>query len=664
MVAQDFTRHFDPAYLSNGLIGIRPGPNPLAQTPTAVSGFVDRYIPYEMQALSPAPYPLMTDLVLNGLSLLQRPDLVSLRRQSLDIATGELLTQMIFVPGPARFELEVLQFASRSVPALLCQQVRITPASNVSASIVAQIGTRGVPGTVSQDRPPEQTAIDLAIGFRSQGGLAEIGAAVMVLPEPGIEKTDQLLSTDEGVTRFYRLNGKGGQTCHFDTVAAMVSNYYHPEPYLESIRIASWGAVLGLDLLRRQNRAAWSELWQSRVKVTGDPESQKVLDASFFYLHSSLSPSAQTGMPPFGLSQTRAYYGHSFWDTESWSLLPVVLASPPAAKALLEFRRGSLGLARKLADLYGYRGAQFPWEAAPVGGFESTPTFAATGWEEQHITPDVALGFWEYQVATGDAEFLQRATWPVLEAVAEWIVSRGIFTPRGFEIHHIMGPDEGLPNVNNDAYVNLACKMALQAATTCAAKVGMTAPPEWSRVARQMYLPIDRQRNVILPCDNPPQGRNYPTGGLAMLTLHDPPLSEELIKNTFDYQQEIRAHRPPAIGFAEAALAATAAWLGYRSKARRLFQASWRADWMEPFGMLKEAPVETYGCFLTNCGSLLQTVMLGFTGLRIREGNWAAYPAILPDGWSRIEIDRLWIRGKAYRLVAENGRNAVVSGDR
>lgn len=656
MAAQDFSHHFDPAYLSNGLIGIRPGPNPLAQAPTAVSGFVYRHIPYQMQALSPAPYPLMLDLEVNGVRLLERPDLVKVRRQALDMATGELLTQMNFAAGNTHFQIEVLQFASRSVPALICQEVRITPSSNVRAVVTAQIGTKGVPGTVYREHPPAQTEIDLVMGFRSHGNLSKLGAAIVVIPQPGVERTGEQFSIDEGVVRQFRLDGKGGQTYRFRTIAAMVSEFYHPEPDLESIRMANWGATLGFDLLRRQNRESWEELWKSRVKITGDAESQKVLDASFFYLHSSLNPSDMTGMPPFGLSQTRAYYGHSFWDTESWSLLPVMMASPATAKSLLEFRRRSLPYAKKLAALYGYQGAQFPWEAAPVGGFESTPTFAGTGWEEQHITPDVALGFWEYQIAAGDEDFLKQATWPVLKAVANWITSRGVYTSRGFEIHHIMGPDEGLPNVNNDAYVNLISKMVLEAATSCAAKAGEMAPPAWRRAARLMFLPVDHARNIMLPCDHPPQGKDYPIGGLDMLTVHDPPISQDLLRNTFNYGEPFRARRPPSIGFATAATAATAAFLGYSGKARDLFQTAWRNDWIEPFGMLKEAPSETYGCFLTNCGSLLQTAMLGFTGLRIREKDWRAYPASLPDGWSRIEIDRVWVRGEPKQLIAEDGK--------
>jgi protein-glucosylgalactosylhydroxylysine glucosidase len=661
IVVTDFSHRFNPAYLSNGLIGIRPGPNPLAQAPTAVSGFVRSSVPYQMQALSPAPYPLMVNIEINGESLLERPELVKILRQELDMATGELATEMTFTAGGASWALRVLQFASRSIPALLCQEIRITPSATTSASIIAQIGIEGVPGTVYRTRPPQGTAIDLVLGFRSD--LSKLGVAVVVQPRAGIERTEQVSQTDGGISRRYDVRGSAGEAYRFQTIAAMVSEFYHPEPELEAIRMANWGAVLGFDSLRRQNRARWSDLWQSRVKVLGDAGSQKVLDASFFYLHSSLNPSDMTGMAPFGLSQTRYYYGHSFWDTETWSLLPVTLASPQTGKALLEFRRRSLPYAKKLAVLYGYRGAQFPWEAAPVGGFGVTPTFAATGWEEQHVTPDVALGFWEYQMAAGDEAFLKQATWPVLKAVAQWIASRGIFTNRGFEIRHIMGPDEGLPNVNNDAYVNLISKMVLEAATRCAAEVGAKPSPIWQQAAERMYVPIDAVKNIVLPCDHPPEGRNYPIDGLDMLTVHDPPISRELMRSTFAYEETLRAERPPSIGFATAAVAATAAWLGHRDRARALFEASWRDDWIEPFGMIKEAPVETYGCFLTTCGSLLQTALLGFTGLRIREKDWRAYPAILPQGWSRIEVDRIWVRGKAKRLIAENGQPARLLGE-
>ena len=414
--------------------------------------------------------------------------------------------------------------------------------------------------------------------------------------------------------------------------------------------------MIGFDELREKNREAWSDLWQSRVKVTADNDSQRVLDAAFFYLHSSLHASTLTGMPPFGLSQHEHYYGHSFWDTESWSLLPVTLASPETGRALLEFRLRSLEWAKREAALYGYRGAQFPWEAAGSSGFETTPTFAATGWAEQHVTPDVALGFWEYQLATNDQEFLRDGTWPVLKAVAQWIESRVVRTRRGFEIQHIMGPDEGVINVNNDAYVNLICKMVLAAAIRCGQLVGEAVPGSWATIQNELVLPLDESSNVLQPYDNAPSGQ---AGFLDCLTVHDAPISLDILRNTYRREESLRQAKPSfIIGFAADAIAATAAFLSDKRRAAELFDASWKSSWLQPFGMIREVPTQDYGCFLTDFGSLLQTAMLGFTGLRIKEGDWRKYPAALPAGWSRIEIDRIWIRGETKRVVALDGAPA------
>ena len=669
-LAEDFSKVFDPAYLSNGLIGIRPGPNPLARAQTCTSGFDFVHPAHKVECLSPGPYPLQTDIRVGGVSLLKRPELVKIRRQTLDTATGELLTQMEFTPSAGvRFDLEILQFASRSVPSLVCQQIRVIPSADTEIEFVPTIDSTGVPGRIDFTQAPERTQIDLVAGFESAGGLSKLGIALWILTPEGQPQKQPSSSTDSRVARSYTLKARSNEPTRFQTIAAAVSDLYHPEPPLEAIRMASWGTLLGFDTLRAQNRAAWAELWKSRVKVTGDADAQRVLDAAFFYLHSSLHSSTRTGMPPFGLSQSAYYYGHSFWDTETWSLLPITLAAPATAKSLLEFRLRGLDYAQRLAALYGYRGAQFPWEASPIKGFETTPTFAGTGWGEQHVTPDVALGFWEYQLATNDQNFLRDASWPVLRAVAEWIESRGTFTNRGFEIQNIMGPAEDVPNVTNVSYMNLACKMVLSAAIRCAQLAGAAAPNSWSKIRDAFVLPIDKSKNIMLPYDNPPAPSNpaYSTGNLDMLALHDPPLPPELLRSTHDAEELIRRQRAAAaaktqpdfiIGFADAALSATAAFLGEKRAALEHFHSSWKSVWLEPFGMIRETPGQDYGCFLTNYGSLLQTAMLGFTGLRVAEGDWRKYPASLPAGWSKIEIDRIFVRGEAKRLVATDGAHA------
>ncbi|HVN04114.1 MAG TPA: hypothetical protein VMT86_06830 [Bryobacteraceae bacterium] len=644
----DFSAELDPAYLSNGLIGIRPGPNPLAPAATAISGYVYRHPVHRVESLAPAPYPLATDVVAGGASLLEHSERLTPRRQSLDMATGELLTEMDFEPKPGlRVAISVLQFASRSTPALLCQEIALTCDSAVTVRLAPQIATRGVPGRAAGSAPPQGTReIDAVLRWESDGGRSQLGSALAVVAGSGFRRDGSAYAAEIGPRRAIKLR----------TIASMVSSFYHPEPELQAIRMASWGRMLGFERLREQNREEWGSLWKSRVRIDADAASQRALDAAFFYVHSSVHASNQTGMPPFGLSQTEHYLGHSFWDTETWSLLPVLLASPEAAKSLLEFRVRGLAAARKIASLYGYRGAQFPWEAAQTDGSEVTPAFADTGWSEQHVVPDVALAFWQYQMAAGDPDFLHDATWPVLKAVAEWIESRGRFTERGYEIRNIMGPNEGVNNVDNNAYVNAGCAAALTAAVRCAGLIGYPAPGNWNRIASALVFPRDARSGALVAYEGCPQDA-FPD--LSFLLPFEPPLPPGALERTFAvFKQRQREYM---IGFATAGVAAGAAFLGDRKMAAELFELSWRPFWMAPFGMIKEAESQNYGCFLTDFGAMLQAVLVGFTGLRIGEGDWAKYPAALPAGWNAIEVDRIWVRGEPKRLVAADGRKAQLT---
>src|SRR5262249_12236110 len=97
-VVEDFSKAFDPAYLSNGLISIRPDPNPLIRAQTYISGFDFEHPTHKMECLSPAPYPLETDIRIKHASLLKSRDLVKVQRQTLDTNCGELITQLEFAP--------------------------------------------------------------------------------------------------------------------------------------------------------------------------------------------------------------------------------------------------------------------------------------------------------------------------------------------------------------------------------------------------------------------------------------------------------------------------------------------------------------------------------------------------------------------------------------
>jgi trehalose/maltose hydrolase-like predicted phosphorylase len=671
LVAQHFDTDFDVASISNGFIGIRPGPNPLiaitslpsgfAHKPgarplaTVVAGFVRSHPVYGVETWAPAPYPLALDIRVGRVSMQALPDSVQVLSQSLDMSNGELETEMTMTAGTVKVGIRVIQFASRSAPSLLCQRVLLTPSADTTLELETRIDSTGLPGgsTVCRDHAPargyrEEEETDRVMGLRTDR--SKLGIALAVSPQSWLVRH---------ATGNYSIEGKAGQTYAFDEVAALVPEFYHPDPDLQAIRLARWGKLLGFDELRRQNQEIWAELWKSRIEIDGDPADQRALDTAFFYLHANSHPDSRLAVPPYGLSQYDVnFQGHILWDMDSFIFTAALLTSPQTAKGMMEFRLRGLDGARKKAASFGYQGAQYPWEAATDGTEACFPIYN-TGWEEVHIVPDVAIAIWEYQTATQDQEFLRRGTWPVLQAVAEWIASRGYFTARGYEIAHVTGPDEGVPNMKNGTYTNGACKLAMKAAIDCAHLVGVTPPEVWERIEREIVIPLDAQKKIVIPYDGATPGNHYSHGSLQFLFLHGLPVSVDLFRNTYEFEQS--PDRICDSGFGCPPSAAAAAFFGDRHRAAEIFRATWQHNWIEPYGLTREYRPFADGSYVTNYGSLLMAAMLGFTGLRISDGDWAQYPAILPEGWTRITLDRVWIKGKPMKVIAENGKRAVIT---
>jgi protein-glucosylgalactosylhydroxylysine glucosidase len=624
---------FASAYLGNGFIGVRPGPNPLLNAKTVVGGFVAAYhdgsMPFECYAL--APYPLETDILASGMSMLANPQRVTVDSQTIDMSTGELLTTMVYRPTHGvDIHVEVMQFASRTTPSLLCQEIVLSSSTHVEAEI----------------RLKDKSGLHHS---RNTLGIA--------LTTPSQQKFDL-----------------GNNTKHrFHVTAAMVCEFYHPEPRMQALRLAGWAKMLGFKKLREQNRAAWSDLWKGRVKVLGDPDAQRALDVAFFYMHSSAHPACRTGIPPFGLSQYKDYEGHVFWDMDHWVLHAVLPISPPAAKAMLEFRSLGLPNAQNLASLYGLDGAQFPLQQGSNLSEVTIPS-SPTGWGMIFTPPVVALAFWEYVMATDDREYLRQSAWPVIREVAKWIESRGEFTFQGFEIRDVIGIDD-VGVQDNNSFNNVLCRMVMQAAIESAKRLGLDVPAIWERIRDSIVVAKDKGGTVVLrssPADPSHTGEPvYAPGMLQMLFWHDPSeygaITEELLRATYEHEEDVRRELPAhysnpvsekAPGFTAPPFAVCAAFYGDRKKAAEIFRYAWERYWVEPYGVSREYQNYHDGEYLMNHASLLQAAIFGFTGLRIRDGDWAKYPASLPAGWERIEIERIWVRGKPMRLIAEQGKKA------
>jgi protein-glucosylgalactosylhydroxylysine glucosidase len=79
-----------PAYISNGLIGLRVREVPLMAGMAIVSGVAGEHPERRIEAALPVPYPLAGDIAIDGVRLSDQPWAVTDMRQEYDFATGEL----------------------------------------------------------------------------------------------------------------------------------------------------------------------------------------------------------------------------------------------------------------------------------------------------------------------------------------------------------------------------------------------------------------------------------------------------------------------------------------------------------------------------------------------------------------------------------------------
>ena len=82
-----------PAYVSNGLIGLRVKEVPLSAGLTLLSGYTGEHPERRIEAAAIAPYPVAADISLGGIWLSDVPHQATKLEQSYDFSCGELTSQ-------------------------------------------------------------------------------------------------------------------------------------------------------------------------------------------------------------------------------------------------------------------------------------------------------------------------------------------------------------------------------------------------------------------------------------------------------------------------------------------------------------------------------------------------------------------------------------------
>ena len=315
----------------------------------------------------------------------------------------------------------------------------------------------------------EPTQLDEDLGaWRTEGtgkGVAMAGAASLLL-------ADAPLAPDRPfpLRWAWHWRSAAGQVAELDRLVAVARADTRADdpvpPALEALgrsRALGWRAVLAA------HEAAWEDRWTAgEVRLEGDDDLQRALRFAVYHLSSAANPGDdRVSIGARGLTGD-AYFGHVFWDTETY-LLPFYTAIwPEAARALLMYRFHTLPGARAKAARIGCKGALYAWESADTGE-ETTPERVVapdgvlvdilTGRMEHHVSADIAYAVWQYWRATGDDTFLLGAGAEILLETARFWASRAVPEADGRRhIRHVIGPDEYHEDVDDNAFTNVMAR--------------------------------------------------------------------------------------------------------------------------------------------------------------------------------------------------------------
>lgn len=260
---------------------------------------------------------------------------------------------------------------------------------------------------------------------------------------------------------------------------------------------------VGWDGLCTEQRTYLKDVWAGAdVEVEGDTELQQALRFGLYHVVQAAARAEQVAIPAKGLTG-RGYDGHTFWDTEAYTLPVLTYVAPEAARDALLWRRATLGLARERAAELRLAGAAFPWRT--IRGEECSGYWpAATA--AFHVNAAVADAVRRYVAATDDSEFEYGAGLELLVETARLWRSLGHHDAEGrFRIDGVTGPDEYTALVDNNVFTNLMAARNLQAAADTAERhperageleVDERELASWREAAAAIVVPFDVELGV------------------------------------------------------------------------------------------------------------------------------------------------------------------------
>jgi trehalose/maltose hydrolase-like predicted phosphorylase len=650
--------NYAPTFTGNGMLGVRVPPAGQGYAPGTVptqselAGFYAQPLGAVQQR---ANIPTWSTLTFSdgGTPFSLSAGTTSGWRQSINFQTGVVTTSAQWTaPDGHVTNLSYQVLTDRARPHVGLVQLTLTPQWSGTATVTDTID--GTPATLTTQvaKGWGTTAHSDWVDVQTQGTNIQAAIASQLGTSANVNatytETDQ--TTDQSVGQELDFPVTAGTAYTITKYVGVETSQQTADPTTIAQAQAASAAAAGFAALLGGNNAAWAAIWAGHIDVTGNSLIATYVNASEFYLWSSTNTGIDWSISPAGLS-SNGYNGHIFWDAETW-MFPSLLAQHPAfAQALNAYRFNGLSAAEQHAAATGYQGARFPWESA-LDGTEQIPppvSINSEGLYEQHITADIALAGWQYYLTTASKSWLRRQGWPVLSQAAAFWASRATLGADGHDhINHVTGPDEENPNVNDEAYTNVAAKTTLQDATAAAKVLGIAAPASWSRIASRLVVLANPARRIL------PEFAGY--GGQLVkqadvTLLQYPwgyPMSTATAQNDINYY--VPRTDPGGPSMSDAVNSIDTSALGTPGCSSYVYtQRSYQPFIKDVFDQFSETRTGGAFTFMTGIGGFLQEFLYGYSGIRWTPTNVQLNPSTTSQLGTIVLHEMAW-RGRRFTV--------------
>ena len=477
----------------------------------------------------------------------------------------------------------------------------------------------------------------------------------------------------------------------------------------------------GYETLLEESKKVWEKIWKKQDIQIDSKEDDAQIAVRFALYHLQIMVRREDNRVGIGAKALsgEGYKGHSFWDTETFIFPYFQMAEPKTARTLLEFRYKGLYGARKKAIENGYKGAMYPWEAAWVSDGEVTPyvigvnvhtgepMICLTGVIEQHITSDIIFALWQYYAATDDQDFMDRYGYEMTIETARFWNSRleWIEENNRYEIRDVIGPDEYKEHVDNNAYTNYMAHENMRLAAQVIACIRDEKKDIYGKMQKLMqeegtsleqleeelkdkmkklYLPQPDEKTGIIPqFDGYFDLKEidlsvYKNASVVGTIFHD--YSGEDVQGMqagkqadiveLLYQMEdittpdnkaknyvyYEARTLHDSSLSKAIHSITACDLGMEKEAYDMFMSAALTD------LGQEMKSSDAGIHSANMGGVWQDVVMGFGGIRIRDGHLRIAPNC-PKQWEKFTYPLYWKGNELHITVCKDGVEVINEGE-